>query len=204
MQITGEYTFDVPPDEVWDGLMNPEVMAATMPGAETLELVGENQYESTLNIKVGPVQGQFRGRIQLEDIDPPNSYTIKVDGQGPQGFVRATARIAIASAEEKTQITYDGNAVVGGRIVSVGQRLMESSARAIIRQSLEALNATLKARHTTPASSGKSPVVPGQATPSQTEFAARVTKEVATDLVPTPVWIGGGILVLLLLLYLIL
>ncbi len=204
MQITGESTFDVPSDEVWDGLMNPEVMAATMPGAEKLELVGENQYESTLNIKVGPVQGQFRGRIQLEDIDPPNSYTIKVDGQGPQGFVRATARIVIASAEEKTQITYDGNAVVGGRIASVGQRLMESSARAIIRQSLEGLNATLKARHTTPTSSAKSPVVPGQAAPSQTEFAARVTKEVATELVPTSVWIGGGILVLLLLLYLIL
>ena len=181
--------------------MNPKVMAATMPGAEKLELVGENQYESGLHIKVGPVQGKFRGRIQLEDIDPPNGYTMKVDGQGPQGFVQATARIDIAAAQDKTRMTYDGDAQVGGRIASVGQRLIESSAKAIIKQSLEGLNATLTARNAASTVGGDPAAVPEVAAPSQTEFAAKVTREVARDLVPTPVWIGGGILVLLLLLY---
>ena len=59
MKVAGEYTFEAPPEKVWEGLMNPEVMAATMPGAEKLELVGENQYQSDLNIKIGPVQGSF-------------------------------------------------------------------------------------------------------------------------------------------------
>ena len=204
MKVAGEYTFEAPPEKVWDGLMNPEVMAATMPGAEKLELVGENQYQSDLNIKIGPVQGKFRARIELENIDPPNGYTMKVDGQGPQGFVKATARIEIAPAGDQTRMTYDGDAHVGGRIASVGQRLMESSAKAIIKQSLEGLNTTLKAQIAAQAAGGDPPAASEFTAPSTAEFAANVTKEVAKDLVPTPVWIVAGILLLLLFLYFIL
>ncbi len=203
MKIKGEYTFDASPEKVWDGLMNPEVMAATIPGAEKFELVGENHFASELTIKVGPVQGHFRGRIQLEDIDSLNSYTMKVDGQGPQGFVKAKARIAIVAQEKKTLMTYDADAQVGGRIVSVGQRLMESSGKAIIRKSLEGLNTRFSAQNTEQMSSDKSEKVPEIITPSQTAFAAEVTKEVVRDLVPTPIWVGLGILLLGFLFYLI-
>ncbi len=204
MKVKGEYTFEAPPEKVWEGLMDPEVMAATMPGAERLELVGENQYQSDLNIKVGPVQGKFRGRIELKDIDPPNAYTMNVDGQGPQGFVKATARIEIVAVGDQTRMTYDGDAHVGGRIASVGQRLMESSAKAIIKQSLEGLNTTLKAQIAAETAGGEVPAASEIATPSATEFAASVTKEVARDLVPTSVWIAAGILLLLVFLYFIL
>jgi carbon monoxide dehydrogenase subunit G len=204
MKVKGEYTFEAPPERVWKGLMDPEVMAATMPGAEKLELVGKNQYQSDLNIKVGPVQGKFRGRIELENIDPPNAYTMKVDGQGPQGFVNATARIEIAAAGDQTRMTYEGDAQVGGRIASVGQRLMESSAKVIIKQSLEGLNTTLKAQIAAETAGGDPAAASEIAAPSATEFAASVTKEVARDLVPTPVWIVAGILLLLVFLYFIL
>jgi len=201
MKVTGEYIFEAPPEKVWEGLLNPDVMASTLPGTEKLELVGENQYESDLNIKVGPVQGKFRGRIELEDLDPPSAYTMKVDGQGPQGFVKATARIEIAAVGDQTRMTYDGDAHVGGRIASVGQRLMESSAKAIIKQSLDGLNETLKAQIAAQGAGSDSPGVPEITAPSTTEFAARVTRDVARDLVPTPVWIVAGILLLLLILY---
>ncbi len=201
MKVTGEHTFEAPPEEVWDGLMNPEVMAATMPGAEKLELIGENRYESALNIKVGPVQGKFLGKIQLQNIDPPRGYTMKVDGQGAQGFVNATARIEIAPAGDGTRMTYDGEAHVGGRVASVGQRLVESAAKAIIKQSLEGLDATLQARIAAGAAGGDSPATPEIEAASTTEFAARVTKEVAKDLVPTPVWIVVAIVLLLGVLY---
>jgi len=195
VKVAGEYTFDASPQEVWDGLMNPDVLAATMPGCERLELVGQDQYEGELNIKVGPVQGKFKGRIEVENIDAPSSYDMKVDGQGAQGFVRATAHVTIAAAEGRTRMTYEGDAQVGGRIASVGQRLMDSSAKAIIKQSLEGLNARLGA--------GAAAVAPA-APPSQAQFAAQVAKEVAKDLVPRPVWIGLAVLVALLVLYLIL
>jgi carbon monoxide dehydrogenase subunit G len=202
MKVVGDYTFDTSPEQVWEGLLDPAVLAATMPGCEKLELVGENQYEGALNIKVGPVQGKFRGRIALVDIDPPKGYTMKVDGQGAQGFVKATARIDIAGEDGKARLSYDGDAQVGGRIASVGQRLLDSSAKAIIKQSLEGLNSTLKARAQAEAG-GEEAAAPEIAAPSQAEFAAKVAKEVAKDIIPKPVWIGAAILIVLLLLYLL-
>ena len=205
MKVEGEYLFDVAPQQVWEGLLDPGVLAATMPGCEKLELVGDNQYEGTLNIKVGPVQGKFQGKIQLEDIRPPEGYTMKVDGRGAPGFVKATATVGLSGEGDQTRLRYDGDAQVGGRIASVGQRLLDSSAKAIIKQSLDGLNDTLKARSS--AAGGNEAVETAVLTPqppSQTEFAARVAKEVAKDLIPKPVLIGGAILLVLLLLYLIL
>jgi carbon monoxide dehydrogenase subunit G len=203
MKIEGEYLFDVATEQVWEGLLDPAVLAATMPGCEKLELVGENQYEGMLNIKVGPVQGKFQGKIQLEDIRASEGYTIKVDGRGAPGFVKATATVELSSEGNLTRLQYNGDAQVGGRIASVGQRLLDSSAKAIIKQSLEGLNETLKARS---AAAGDDEAaqksVPAPQPASQTEFAARVAKEVAKDLIPKPVLIGGAVLLILLLIYL--
>ncbi len=203
MKVAGSYIFDAPPRAVWDGLQNPEILAATMPGCDKLELVGENAYEGILNIRVGPVQDKFQGNIQLEDVDPPNGYTMVVDGKGAPGFVNATAKISMAAQDgsdgEKTKLDYDGDAKIGGRIAGVGQRLLDSSAKAIIKQSLEGLNENLKARSAAPSLDGAEPraVIEG---PSQGEFAAKVAKEVAKDLVPKPVRIAAAVLVLLLIL----
>ena len=212
MKVAGDYRFDASPQEVWDGILDPEVLAATMPGCERLELVGENCYEGELNIKVGPVQGKFRGRIELENIDPPNSYDMKLDGQGAQGFVKATAHVAIQPDGDKTLMIYDGDSQVGGRIASVGQRLLESSAKAIIKQSLVGLNTVLgasagstsgEAGAETAQGAGAAPAK-APAAPSQAEFAASVAKEVAKDLVPKPVWIALAVIAALLIAYLLL
>lgn len=203
MKVEGEYLFDVDRDQVWEGLLDPEVLAATMPGCERLELVGENQYEGDLNIKVGPVQGLFKGKIELEDIDPPNGYVMKVDGRGAPGFVKAEASVSLSRQDEKTKLSYQGDAQVGGRIASVGQRLLDSSAKAIIKQSLEGLNTTLKARNAPGGepidAEGATQATPAQ--PSQAEFAATVAKEVAKDLVPKPVVIVVVIIIILLIVY---
>lgn len=201
MKIAGEYTFDAPRAEVWAGLLDPEVLAKTMPGCEKLELVGDNEYEGVLNIKVGPVQGKFQGKVKLEEIREPEGYTMKVDGRGAPGFVKAAAPIELIDQGDKTLLKYDSDAQVGGRVASVGQRLLDSSAKAIIKQSLEGLNETLKAR-TTAAEKGDEPPAPAEA-PSQAEFAANVAKEVAKDLVPKPVLMVAGIVILLIVLWLL-
>jgi len=205
MKIAGEYRFEAPRPMVWEALQDPAVLTVVMPGCEKLELIGDDEYEGALNIKIGPVQGKFKGKIKLEDMQEPESYTMKVDGRGAPGFVKATAQVELHEDDGGTRMAYDSDAQVGGRIASVGQRLVDSSAKAIIKQSLDGLNSTMKARL---AASGEAegeaaaPVAPPQA-PSQAEFAATVAKEVAKDLIPKPVLIVGGLVALLILIWLV-
>ena len=196
MKVAGEYRFDAPPEEVWEALLDPEVLAAIMPGCKKLELTGEHQYEGILDMKVGPVQGQFKGKVNLENFDAPNGYDLKLDGQGAPGFVKATATVGLAADGGGTNMTYQGDAQVGGRIASVGQRLLDSSSKAIIKQSLEGLNAQVTARSA--AAAGEEVSAPEG--PTQADFAKEVAKEVAKDLVPKPVLIGGIVVILLLIL----
>jgi len=201
MKVAGDYVFDGPQNLVWDTLLDPEVLARVLPGCEKLELVGENEYEGALEIKVGPVQGQFMGRVKLEDIQAPGSYTMQVDGRGQPGFVKATGHLTLAPEGEQTRVTYSGDARVGGRLASVGQRLMESSAKAIINQSLDGLNANVQARAGGAAEGEAEAAGAPSARPSQTGFAANVAREVAKDMIPAPVRFGVVVVLVVAVLY---
>jgi len=145
MKLAGEYSFEAGVQEVWDALFDPQVLAAVMPGCEKLELV-DGSYVGEINVKVGPIQGKFTGKVDLQDQVEPTSYKMIVDGRGAQGFVKATATIELFAEGTGTKIRYDSDAQVGGKIASVGQRLVETSARAIVKQSLEGLAENVKIR----------------------------------------------------------
>ena len=147
MKLDGEYTFEAPREEVWKALVDPEVLASIMPGCEKLELV-DGVYKGVLKVKVGPVQGKFNGKVELRDIEETKGYRMNVDGKGQQGFVKADAGVVLQDLEGgRTHMSYDADAKVGGKIAGVGQRLVDASAKAIIKQSLEGLHETVKARH---------------------------------------------------------
>jgi hypothetical protein len=145
MKLAGEYVFDAGVQEVWDALFDPAVLAAVMPGCEKLDLV-EGSYVGDIKVKVGPIQGKFSGKVDLLEKVEPKSYKMIVDGRGAQGFVKATATIVLEPVGTQTKIVYDSDAQVGGKIASVGQRLVETSARAIVKQSLDGLNENIKIR----------------------------------------------------------
>jgi hypothetical protein len=137
------------------------------------------------------VQGKFQGKVVLSDVVEEKGYTMTVDGRGQPGFVKAKAAVKLTPEGEETKMEYDGDAQVGGRIASVGQRLIDSSAKAIIKESLEGLNANVKARANV-AEGEEAEVIKA----SQAEFATRVAKEVAKDLVPPPARVALVILAL--------
>ena len=144
MDISGEYLFDVPRHMIWNALQEPKVLEAVLPGAQRFEQVGENQYSGVLSIKVGPVQGTFQGQIRLYDFIAPESYWMDVEGQSAVGVVKASGRLQLRAQGNRTHMEYAGQAHVGGRIASVGNRLIENSARSLIRQGLETLHERLK------------------------------------------------------------
>lgn len=217
MDLSGDFIFDAPQELTWQAIQDPDVLASVMPGGEDFKEIGENEYSGLLNIKVGPVQGKFTGTIKLSDIVHLEGYSIQVDGKGSPGFVKASGRLKLTGQEGKTHMTYEGSAQVGGRIASVGQRLMETSAKSIIRQSLEGLNEYLKvqaaanqAAQATAGSVDQGIAAPDAAAaldyrpPSQANVALQVVKDVFSDLVPAqyrPAIIASFAILLMLLIY---
>lgn len=209
MKVAGSYTFEAPQRTVWEALQNPTVLTSVLPGCDRLEEVGESQWEGDLNIKVGPVQGKFKGRVEMHDLDEPSRFNLKIDGQGSTGFVKATAKVDLEGSGESTIMHYDSDAQVGGRIASVGQRLLDSSAKAIIQQSLDGLHELMKAASQSDREGEEAAATVAEAAadfqaPTQAEFAAKVAKDVAKDVIPRPLLIGGLIVIVLIILYLLL
>jgi carbon monoxide dehydrogenase subunit G len=212
MKLEGSYTFEAPRDLVWDALQDPVLLAAIMPGCEGLEPLGDDKYKTTLKIQVGPVQGVFEGDIALHDINKPDSYKMDVNGKGVPGFIKAVGSVRLEPQGETTIMHYEGEAHVGGKIASVGQRLLESSAKALTKQSLDGIAEQIKARMeaqkgqvAAQASAGLAPV-PASKQTTQTQFVLGVTRHFLADAIPPerrPLAVGGGVAILALIVYVI-
>ncbi|HMB93133.1 MAG TPA: carbon monoxide dehydrogenase subunit G [Rhodothermales bacterium] len=220
MQVSGDYTFEGPRDEVWELLQDPDVLVSAMPGAKKLDKTGEDEYKAQLQVRVGPVNGVFNTKISLSDKVPPEHYTMHVDSSSPQGFAKGTAEVTLTEQDANTTLMeYDANLQVGGRLASVGQRMLDTVSKSLIRQSLEAMNQALQAR----LDAGKAAAEPesgagGEATtvkpkpkaaytpPSQADFARGVAKDVVVDTVQTnkTALIIGGIVVIVIIGWLVL
>ncbi len=178
MKIEGQHTFDAPRELVWKTVLDPDVLANVLPGCEDFHEVGENRFEGLLKIKVGPVQGKFKGGVELSDLQRPSSYNLRLRGKGPSGFVDGQGQLRLEEAGDSTVLHYEIDAKVGGRIASVGQRLLDSSSKVITRQALEGLEQHALAA----AADGGEPGA--VAAPSQAEFASGFAKGMLDELVP--------------------
>ncbi|MEE8568626.1 MAG: carbon monoxide dehydrogenase subunit G, partial [Anaerolineales bacterium] len=134
MKLEGEYIFDGPREEVWELVRDPDVLATALPGTQSLEQVGENEFEGVMNVRIGPVAGVFSGRIVVSDEVPPETCTLTVEGKGKPGFINGTGNVnLIDQGDSTTLMKYDGEIQIGGRLASVGQRLMDTTSKSMIR-----------------------------------------------------------------------
>ena len=134
MKVSGSYTFDLPAQKVWEALTDPAVLSGCIPGCSDLEAVGENQYQASLSVGVGPVRGNYNAKVSILDMVPPQSYRLVVEGTGPTGFASGEAAIKLIDQGNRTTVEVDSDAQVGGTVARVGQRLMGSVAKMMMDQ----------------------------------------------------------------------
>ena len=127
MKIAGSNVVAQPVDRVWDAILDPQVLVAAIPGCERLEEDGEHRYAMTVTAGVAAIKGTYTGSCALSDLEPHRSLVMRLRGVGAPGTVDATVEVAFADlGAEGTQISYEADAVVGGMVGGVGQRMLSS------------------------------------------------------------------------------
>ena len=190
MKVDGEHIFDGTQQQVWDLFRDTEVMAAALPGTKKMELVGDKTYEAVMNVRVGPVAGEFSGQLLISNEDHPHSYTMTVEGRGKPGFLKGTGDVILTDqGGNQTLMGYTGEVQIGGKLAAVGQRLIDTVAKSIISQAFETLDNVLAERVTAGAEDREASYEKA----SESDYAAAVARDILG--VPWVKWaIGIGIL----------
>jgi len=130
MTMNGEAMLPAAKDVVWAKLNDPEVLKACIPGCETLDVTGENEFVAVATNKIGPVKARFKGKVRLTDLDPPNSYKISGEGDGGiAGFAKGGATVSLSDKDGGTLLSYNVEAQIGGKLAQLGQRLVNGAAK---------------------------------------------------------------------------
>ena len=130
MEMTGSHLIPASRESVWDALNDPDVLRACIPGCKELEKTSDTEMTATVVAKVGPVKATFKGEVSLENLNPPTSYSIVGEGKGGiAGFAKGGANVTLSDAEGGTQLDYEVDAKVGGKLAALGSRLIDSTAK---------------------------------------------------------------------------
>ena len=148
MKIEGEHVFKGPREEVWEMFYDPEILASALPGTQSLKQINKNEYEGTITLRIGPVSGSFAGNLKITNEKPPESCTLIVDGKGAAGFLKGSGNVHFTDlGDDTTRMKYDGDVAVGGTLASVGQRMIDSVSKILIKTGFGILDKALEKRH---------------------------------------------------------
>jgi len=132
MTMSGEYQLPASQQVVWEKLNDPAVLKACIPGCQELEKTSDTGFKAIATIKIGPVKATFKGSVTLSDIDPPNGYKISGQGEGGvAGFAKGGATVKLTPKDGGTQLHYDVEAQIGGKLAQLGQRLVNGAAKKV-------------------------------------------------------------------------
>jgi len=141
MEMTGEQLIPASQADTWAALNDPEILKACIPGCESIELTGANEYVVQMTARVGPVSAKFKGKMALSNIQPPNSYSIAFEGQGGvAGFAKGGAEVSLKAEGGSTRLSYSAKANVGGKLAQIGSRLVDAAASKVAGDFFAAFN----------------------------------------------------------------
>lgn len=141
MQIVGEHTIPAPREEVYDAMLDPNVLKDALPGCEKLEEVGENEYIATMTMGVAMIKGKYDGKVRIGDQNRPESFKMFIEGKGPQGQLSGEGLIEFADdGNGGTVVKYTGDANVRGMLARIGGRVIQPAAKMIVGKFFESLS----------------------------------------------------------------
>ena len=145
--IEGEERIAAPVQKVWEALNDPAMLKACIPGCESLEKKSDTELAATVVLKVGPIKATFTGEVTLNNLNPPNSYTISGEGKGGiAGFAKGGADVKLtADGPNATILNYEAKADVGGKIAQLGSRLIVSTSKKLAGQFFSTFNEKVSA-----------------------------------------------------------
>ncbi len=147
MKVTGEATLHAPVARVWDALQDPGVLVRTIPGCQQLEAVAPDDYRMTVTAGVASIKGTYQGSVKLTDQQHPSSFVLRAAGSGAPGTVQADVTVTLTEdAAGDTHLAYDADAVVGGTVGGVGQRMLAGVARKTAGEFFRAVDDVLAGR----------------------------------------------------------
>jgi carbon monoxide dehydrogenase subunit G len=139
MKISGVSTLSLAPDEAYRRMQDPLVLAACMPGCESLEKIGDDEYKMKMKLAMASLSGAFDGKVRITD-QTPASFRLIVEGTGKLGFMKGEGLLTFSPAPEGAQVAYEGDVQVGGTIAAVGQRLIDATAKMMIKRFFDKLS----------------------------------------------------------------
>jgi uncharacterized protein len=139
MKVAGSYSLPVPVERAYALLQDPEVFARCIPGCEGLDRVAEGDYAMRMKIGIASISGRFDGKVRISEENPPVSFRMSVEGAGKIGFVKGDGVITMSAADSGSNVQFEGDVQLGGTIANVGQRLIETTAKMIIKRFFDCL-----------------------------------------------------------------
>lgn len=130
MDMEGEQRIAAPLAKVWDGLNDPDVLRASIPGCQSLEKEADDRFSAVVELKIGPIGARFKGAVTLTELNPPHSYTLILEGNGGiAGSVKGTAKVSLSEDNDGTRVAYVIDSQVGGRMAQLGGPLIDATAK---------------------------------------------------------------------------
>jgi hypothetical protein len=139
LKISGNYILAAPQDKVYALMQDPVVLARAIPGCEGLEKIGDDEYRMKMKMALASFSGAFEGKVRITDQTPPASFRLVVEGSGKLGFMKGDGLLNLSASGEGTEVSYEGDAQVGGTMAAVGQRLIDGTARMMIKRFFDKL-----------------------------------------------------------------
>lgn len=196
MKLESNRLIRAEPSVVWEHLVDVDVLQQCIPGCQSMEQTGENEYALTMKTKVGPVSATFKGELSLRDIVPGESYTLHFEGKGgAAGFGKGSAAVRLEPAEAGTNLIYSADARVGGKIAQVGQRLVDGTANKMADDFFNRFEQVVA-----PEAPAEASAPAGESPGSASEAAEKKSGDDTGS--RSWMWIGGGVIVLLIILLL--